>query len=133
MIHDGSGRRGMGLWRGSGLDEAQPHRFQNGLDDLPIFDEPNDPHGSQTLRTIQKITLPPSSRGQAPIFWTNLAQLIRYSFGSSSDSIIHGMTSSLYVSVTAKVASKCWHPGARPSSIRLNEAHEPGEKGEPGV
>ena len=47
--------------------------------------------------------------------------------------MIHGMTSSLYAFVTPNLASRCEHPGARPSSIRLNEEREPGEKDEPGV
>ena len=29
--------------------------FQDGLDDLPVFDEADDPHGSPTLRTSQGI------------------------------------------------------------------------------
>jgi len=31
--------------------------FQAGLDDLPVFDEADDPHGSPTLRTGQRIDL----------------------------------------------------------------------------
>jgi len=31
--------------------------FQDGLDDLPVFDEADDPHGSPTLRTAQGIDL----------------------------------------------------------------------------
>jgi len=54
--------------------------FQDGLDDLPVFDEADDPHDSPTLRTGQGIDLPRSSRGQAPIFWINRAQFFRYSF-----------------------------------------------------
>ena len=54
-IHDVSGRRGMGLGKGARLDEPQPQVFQDSLNDLPAFDEADDPHGSPTLRTTQGI------------------------------------------------------------------------------
>ena len=38
-------------------DEPQPQVFQDGLDDLPVFDEADDPHDSPTLRTSQGIDL----------------------------------------------------------------------------
>jgi hypothetical protein len=70
------GRWGMGLGSGSCFNEPQPQVFQDGLDDLPVLNETDDPHGSPTpfdrLRTSfragQGINLPRSSRGQAPIF-----------------------------------------------------------------
>jgi len=31
--------------------------FQDGLDDFPVFDEADDPHGSPALRTGQRIDL----------------------------------------------------------------------------
>jgi hypothetical protein len=81
-IHDVSGRRGMGLGKGARLDEPQPQVFQDSLNDLPAFDEADDPHGSPTLRTGQGIDLPRSSGGQAPIFWKNVAQFFRYSYST---------------------------------------------------
>ena len=37
--------------------------FQDGLDDLPVFGEADDPHGSPTLRTGQGIDLVDLLRG----------------------------------------------------------------------
>ena len=61
---------------------------QDGVDDLPVFNEADDPHGSPTpfdrlrtgFRTGQRIDFPRSSRGQAPVFWINRARFFRYSF-----------------------------------------------------
>ena len=47
----------MGLGRGSSFNEPQPQVFQDGLDDLPVFDEADDPHDSPTLRKSQGIDL----------------------------------------------------------------------------
>jgi len=47
----------MGLGSGSWFDEPQPQVFQDGLDDLPVFDEADDLHDSSTLRTGQGIDL----------------------------------------------------------------------------
>jgi len=69
--------------------------FQEGLDDLPVFDEADDLHGFPTLRTGQGIGLPRSSRGQAPIFWNSRAQFFRYSFELLSASRMQGTPSSL--------------------------------------
>ena len=57
MIHDVSGRQGMGLGSRSWFGKPEPQVFQDGLDDLPGFYEADDPHGSPTLRTSQGIGL----------------------------------------------------------------------------
>ena len=43
----------MGLGSGSWFDEPQPQVFQDGLDDLPVFDEADDPHDSPTSPLTQ--------------------------------------------------------------------------------
>ena len=66
------------------------------FDHLLILDETDDLHPPLTFGASQGVRLPRSSRGQAPIFWINLAQFFLYFLAPSSDIRIQGMASSRF-------------------------------------
>jgi hypothetical protein len=86
MIQNVSSGWGMGL--GSGFpyqvrdrvwfNEPQPHVFQDGLDDLWVFVEADDPHGSPTLRASQGIDLVDFLNESGPVLPIFLRTLIRF-------------------------------------------------------
>jgi hypothetical protein len=51
----------MGLGGRFRFDKPEAKRFQDGLEDLPVFDETDDSHDSPKLRASQGVDLPQAS------------------------------------------------------------------------
>ena len=65
--------------------------FQDGLDDLPVFDEAEDPHDSPTLRASQGIDLVDLLDQPGPVLPVFLRTLIR--FQDAGDPVVFGFFS----------------------------------------